>query len=167
METDEELKMDVSEFLQEEVSKKLMRCKECNRQKFNHPGGSLNFGQGKCKGLQKLEFDTAELKADDERVAKEREVKRRGVKRDAPEDAKENEDNKRPKPDDEMVVNLGSQETMMKMMMQMMQRSEERRREDREERLRERELELKSRELEMRRQEELLRSMNAPRFSFE
>ena len=76
LETEEELKISLVDFSGEDISRKLVRCKECNRQRFHHPGGTGNFGQGKCTGLVRLELGSLELKADDLRVAKEREATR-------------------------------------------------------------------------------------------
>ena len=44
METDEELKLSVEDMEEEEIRRKILRCKVCNRQRFGHPGGIFNFG---------------------------------------------------------------------------------------------------------------------------
>ena len=158
METEEELKISLVDFSEEEVSRKLIRCKECNRQRFNHPGGIRNFGQGKCTGLVRLELGSKELKADDLRVAKERETTR-GTKRTSTSDIDESNSKRLKQTATENSGN--SQEMMFQMMMKMMQQNDQQRKEDRDDRIKERELELKARELEMKRQEEILKSLTS------
>ena len=182
IETEEELKLSLMEFTQEETKRKLVRCKECNRQRFNHPGGVQNYGEGKCHGLRKLELGSPELEADDLRVAKERETKR-GVKRANPSADVDNENKRRKQSENSLEQKEGgSQEMMMRLMMQMnemmqkekshqieLQRIDEERRKgeaeekqkEREERFREKELELKLKEMEMKKQEELLRNLSS------
>jgi hypothetical protein len=168
METEEELKISLTEFTKEENANKLVRCKECNRQRFSHPGGIGNFGLGKCQGLDKLAIGSKELIEDDARVAKEREA-RRGIKRAAPSAAEDQNENKKQKNIEGIdLQKCNSQEMMMQMMLQMNQmiqkektnqveqkRLEEERRKydeqksiERENRLKEKELEFKMKELE-------------------
>ena len=51
---------------EDETCSKFPICKECNRQRFGHPGGMANFGLGNFKGLKKLEIDSKDLKDDDQ-----------------------------------------------------------------------------------------------------
>ena len=81
-ETEEELKIPVTDLKLEDVRRKIIRCRVCNRQRFAHPGGIQKFGLGKCDSLDILELNSVELINDDERVDVER-TKRRGTKRNA------------------------------------------------------------------------------------
>ena len=83
-ETEEELKIPVTDLKLEDVRRKFDRCKVCNRQRFAHPGGSAKYGQGKCDSLDVLAMGSENLRRDDERVDVERES-RRGIKRKDPE----------------------------------------------------------------------------------
>ena len=56
---------------EDETCSKFPKCKECNRQRFGHPGDIANFGPRNLKGLTKLEIDSKDLKSDDQRVLKE------------------------------------------------------------------------------------------------
>ena len=95
-------------------------------QRFGHPGGIANYGQGNCKGLDKLEFDSEELKEEDAKVNNERKRKR-GVKRDAPESgindetpsAKKRKKNQAQDPYFKMMMDLQKQQMEMQMEMQM------------------------------------------------
>ena len=177
METDEELKLSVEDMEEEEIRRKIPRCKVCNRQRFGHPGGISNFGQGHCKGLTMLEIDSEELKVEDRKINIQRKSKR-GVKRDAPvSEITENPSAKKLKASEtlyiKMMMDMQKQklEMQMNMQMNMMKETkqmeiqaqmdlrkyeEEKRKEEREERARER-------EEEKQRYQEILSTLNKSR----